>query len=386
LLQSQTIERRQEQSQAEALEKQTVELHRQLSEKIAEQQRWRQRESELEHSIGRQKGDLANSAAAARIQEVELRRLKGTIDDLRVIESALCARVRELSTQEEAQDIRNDELHAQIEEAMQTIRERDQELAVLRHSILEAARIGNHLSHERAEVDCQVVDGWKRLITALLQTTLSSAQRGLITQITCALEGWKNGRAEATRPFECHIEPPDLHESEFNCSELVESALADVRKHADKSGVKIQTEVVGLVPANLRGNAQNIQQLITVLGTSLAQARGAENLQIQVSFESKRNGAAEMLLSILLSSTHSDEMCLRLASLAKESSSIWPAKLGQPQLAFASVWQLALGLGGRPSVETAADQKVHVKIMLPLQPALSPVAERSNGTADILSA
>src|SRR5262249_886909 len=134
-----------------------------------------------------------------------------------------------------------------------------------------------------------------------------------------------------------------------------------------------------------RGNAQNIQQLITVLGTSLAQVRGAENLQIQVSFETKRNGAAEMLLSILLSSTHSEDMCLRLATLAKESSSVCPANLG-PQLAFASGWQLALGLGGRPSIESAADQKVHVKILLPLPSGSSTVAERNNGTADILSA
>jgi len=99
LLQSEIAQRRREQSQAESLEKQAAVLTGQIAEKVDEQQRWRQRESELEQCIRHQNDQLANSAAAAGSQEEELNSLRSTIDDLQVIQVALCAQVRKLTSQ-----------------------------------------------------------------------------------------------------------------------------------------------------------------------------------------------------------------------------------------------------------------------------------------------
>jgi len=265
LLQSELAVSRREKSKVEALERQGTELTAKLTQKVDEHQRWHQRELELEQGILQQKDQLANSVAAAANQEVELNRLRSTTDDLLVIQSALCTRVRELTTKHDAAAKRIHELDGQSQAATRTIQARDQELAALRHAILDAARIGTHISRERFQVECGVVDGWKRLITSLLETPLSMAQRGLVGEIIGALDGWRKGRPDATSGVEFQVEPPDLHRSEFNCTEVLECALAAVRKNADETGAKVQTALVGPVPECADGSPQHLHQLIIML-------------------------------------------------------------------------------------------------------------------------
>jgi len=117
----------------------------------------------------------------------------------------------------------------------------------------------------------------------------------------------------------------------------------------------------------VHGNAQHIYQLITMLAASLPEAGCAENLELQVSFGASQNGTAEMLLSLLLSSTHSAEtLCLRLTTLTQASATLRTSRSGGPELTLAAAWQLALALGGNPSIEATADRKVRVQISLPL--------------------
>jgi hypothetical protein len=364
-------------SQAEALERQAAELAGQLAEKAAEQERSHQRESELEHCIRRQQDQLANAAAAARTRELEVTGLKATIDELRVIQSALCARVRELTTQHDAAFRRIHKLDGESQAAARTIQARDQELAALRHAILDAARIGANISRERLQVECQVVDGWKRLISTLLHTPLSLAQRGVLAEIIGALEAWRKGRPDATNGVEFRVEALDLHHSEFNCADVIESALAAVRKDAAESGAKVHAALVGPVPERLCGSPQYIHQLITLLATSLPHVGPAEDLEVQVLFEAKQDGDTGMLLSLLLSPTNDHEtLCRRLTALTEASTTLRTRPHEGPELALAAAWQLALALGGSPSIETDADRKVRVQISLPLM-ATSPFLSES---------
>jgi hypothetical protein len=287
----------------------------QLAKSVAEQQRWLQRESELEQCNRRQEDQLVNSAAAARNQEEELNSQRSTIDDLRVIQAALCAQVRELTIQNESASRRMHELDGQSQAATRTIQTHEKELASLRHAILDAARIGNNISRERCQVECQTVDGWKRLITTLLHTPLSIAQRGLVAEVTGSMDGWRKGRADATNTIEFQVEPPALCHAEFNCTEVIECAFAAVRKNADETGAKVQTMLVGPVPERVRGSAEYIHQLITMLATSLPDVGRLGTLEIEVSFEAKQNGNANMLLSLLLVSAERGEtLCRRLTT------------------------------------------------------------------------
>jgi chromosome segregation ATPase len=367
LLQAEIAQRQQEQSKTEGLARQAAELTGQIEEKVTAQQRWHRRQSLLKQCIRRRKDQVAKAAAAARIQEAELSSLSSTIDEMRVVQSALCAQVRGLTTQHDSAARHVDELNAQSQAAARMIQARDQQLAALRHALLDAAHIGANLSRERLRGERQSVEGWKRMMATLLHTPLSLAQRRLVAEILSALEGWKQGRGDATKGVGFQVEPLDLNPAEFDCTEVIESALADVRKNAEESGTKVQAALVGQVPEFVYGSARHIHQLITLLGTSLPRIGRPKNLEVQVSFEAKQNGTAGMLLSLLLSPAHSHEtLCRRLTTLTKASASLRAVRRRGSELTLSAAWQLALALGASSSIETTADQKVRVQISLPL--------------------
>ena len=134
-----------------------------------------------------------------------------------------------------------------------------------------------------------------------------------------------------------------------------------------ETGVKVETTFVGLSSERLHGSPQQIHQLITLLTASLPGIGRAQNLTLQVSLETQENGTAELLVSVLLASADDAEaLCLRLRTLTDASASLRAARCGESELALASAWQLALALGGDPSIETM-DGKVHLKISLPLE-------------------
>jgi chromosome segregation ATPase len=210
-LQSERAQRCQDQSRIETLENDLASLTALLSEKAAEQQRLRDHESELAHRIARLNDELAQSCAEAGIREAELARLTSPIDDLRIVESALCARVREITALHDAACKRVQELESKGLAATREIANRDLELAGLRYTVLDAVRIAKRFSRERIQADCQAIDTWKSLIGTLLETPLSKTQRGMVTEIVCALDGWKKGRASATPGAEFQVESLELH-------------------------------------------------------------------------------------------------------------------------------------------------------------------------------
>jgi hypothetical protein len=376
LLQSEMVQRQLEQSEIEALELQAAELSDDLLEKIVEQQRFQHRESELEQYLQLQKDQLANSAAIVTIQEAELKNLKATIDDLRVIQSALCARVRELTNQQDTASARILELDRQSVATTRIIKERDQELAALRHAVLDAAVVGTRISSERLQVELQSVDGWKRLMTTLLHTPLSAPQRGLVAETICALDGWRNGRAAAANHLEFQVAPPDLKRSQFNCAQVVESALAAVRKQAEETGAKIQVTLVGQVPECAWGNPGHIHQLITMLAGALPDFAHTEDLHLQLSFDAQPNDTAGLRLSFGLASTQSTEtLCLRLRTLTEPSEMLRTGQ-GGAELIIRSAWQLALALGASPAFEIASDGEVHLHFSLPLPVISAPAPEK----------
>jgi myosin heavy subunit len=382
LLQSETAHNHTQQSLVQRLEKLTGELTSQLSRKVREQQEWQQRESELQSLMRRQKDQLAASAAAAVIQEAELKNLKAELEEQRVLRSVLCARVRELTAQNDTAIRRITDLEGDSEMAAQTLQSRDQELASLRHAILDAARFGAKVNHERLQSESQLVDGWRRLLTTLFHTPLSTAQRGLVAEINGALTGWDNRRSVAATSIESQVEPPNLHRSEFNCSEVIESAIASVEERAGQSRAKGRTSLVGAVPESAYGNAAQIHQLITLLAAWLPDAVAADRFTMDISVEKKPAGNAEMLLQLLLSSNDSDEnMVRRLTAIVAASGKLRVAGSVESELAVASAWQLSLAMGGRHTIETTATGELNVHICLPLGSIAPLLSVRQSGRA-----
>jgi hypothetical protein len=366
-LRSEMAQRQREESQVAILEKEVADLGGQLAETAGAQARWQQRESELEACIREHEKQLAEASAAATVREVELNRLSSSVEELHILQSALCARVKELTAQNDAAAGRVKDLEDHAGELTRTLEGREQDLAALRHAILDAARLGGRFSRERLQVECEVVEGWKRLISTLLHTPLSAAQRGIVSEINGAMNGWKRGRVDATQRIDLQVEPPDLHRSEFNCAEVVEAALAAVRKTAEGAGLKARAALVGSAPDSARGNAKQIHQLITLLSASLPEVVSTETLDLQVAFEGEANGASTMRLQLTLSPVSGDgSPWTRVATITAASAKLRTVGSRESELALASAWQLALALGANPSLETAADGKLLISIVLPL--------------------
>jgi hypothetical protein len=370
LLDAETTRRRETGSHAETLESQIADLTTLLAEKVAELQRCSDRESELQLCVRRNKEQLEKSAAVTIDQELEIKRLNNAIEDLRVAESALCARVRELTNQHDTACRRIRELDGRSQEATRTMDARDRELAGLRYAILDATRIGAHINRERVEAECQIVDGWKRLIGALLHTPLSPPQRGLVTEITSALDGWRKGRAASESRFELHIEPPRLRCLEFNCGEIIERSLEDVRRTAAQAGIKVRTSLTGEAPARGFGSAQHVHQLVTTLASAFAAVSGAENVEVQAAFEATHTSEPGLAISMVADSGNpSEDLYLRLTEVVNNSDPL--ASMFDPQeVALASAWQLGLALGGRPTIDQPAEGRLRLRVLMTLRSAL----------------
>src|SRR5258705_501523 len=110
-------------------------------------------------------------------------------------------------------------------------------------------------------------------------------QRSLVAEVTGAFEGWRKTRADFANGFEFQVETPVLQQSEFNCAEVLESALAAVRKRAEENGAQVQTSIESQLPRLAHGNPQHIHQLITLLASSLKDVAGSERLELRVAFE-----------------------------------------------------------------------------------------------------
>jgi chromosome segregation ATPase len=105
-----------------------------VTHELAAAQRRIEEQTHLRQTLAERLGELERAKAQAAAQA------EAAIDDMRVIQSALCARVREMTQQHDAALRRIQELDDQLQVATRKIEARNQEPAALRFAILEAAR------------------------------------------------------------------------------------------------------------------------------------------------------------------------------------------------------------------------------------------------------
>jgi chromosome segregation ATPase len=96
-LQAGAAERRRIQLQCESRQATLNELSNQLKEKAAAEQTWSRREAEFLSSVRKLQEQLADSAATTATQDAEIRRAKGKLEELLLIQSMLCGKVQALT-------------------------------------------------------------------------------------------------------------------------------------------------------------------------------------------------------------------------------------------------------------------------------------------------
>jgi hypothetical protein len=366
-LQAETVRREQEEAKVADLTQRNAQLAETIAAETAEHERTLRREAELKHSLQERDQQLGESQAVTAKLESELKKLRMTLDDMNIIQSALCDKVRHLTAQQDVDARRINDLESESSAREQVIRSRDRELAALRFAVLEAERFSDSFNRQRRQAESNVVEGWKQTMETLLQTPLLATQRSVITSLSRNLESWQQERETAPAGVEFRVEAPDFAGNEFNLREAIEGALAEVRRNAS-----VQATVDGWLPEVASGQPQYLHHVITQVAGSLVGMDGVEKLSLTASVKGEQGRAALVLTMSVSAKPGEAGLCAKLAELIETSANCLNGRRTQ----FDAVWQLVQALGGSHTVE-AVGQSAKLEATLPL----TGVAEQVSGGA-----
>ena len=352
----------------------TASLATEASRREAAEQVWLGREAELQNHLRTQEGELAKSSVRLAGQAVEIKNARQMIEELQVLQSALCNKIQNLTSQGEAAAKFVQELKANVARSEKAVSNREKNLAGLRYAVLDAARMNARLHRERSHKERQNQDVLRRLLSSFAQTPLSLAQRGLLAELQHSVDNLKNTRSGALNPAHYPVELPSLRGSEFDFTEITESAFQAVRMAATAAGVTVQASASGSTPQCLIGCAEHVHQLITLLAISpITVTTGVNALDLQVAIKPQCARFAELSLRVALTSDDdTQELLRRLTSVTAAAASLQTGSFNEAEIGLAAGWQLAEALGARAAWELGGGKDVCLVLSLPVE--MNPVA------------
>jgi DNA-binding response OmpR family regulator len=335
----------------------------------AAEQVWHGLESELQGSIRNQQNEIAKSGATLALQAVEIKNARKKIEELQVLQSALCEKVQDLTAKGEATAKVVQELEEKAAHSENAVEDGQKQLAALRYAIMDASRMSARLHRERSQKERQNVDAMRQLLSSLAQTPLSLAQREMLAELQNSMDGIKSSRAGTTKIAAYPVEPLGLHESEFFFAEVSESAFHAVRAAAEAAGVAVQISATDTVTGKLIGNAEHVHQLITLLAASpLNMEAGVNALDLRAAIKPKSARLAEMTLRIAFSTdNHAQDLLARLTSVTAAASTLQTGSFSEAELGLAAGWQLALAMGVQPTIQADGGKETSLVLSLPME-------------------
>ncbi|MDR3377931.1 MAG: hypothetical protein P4M10_04550, partial [Verrucomicrobiae bacterium] len=337
------------------------------------------REVALQKAIQERQNELAESAAEVASQKAANKKSRQKIQELEERETALRAKVDELTGAGQASAKAIQELKAkgaQLEREGETGR---RELAGLRYAILDASRMNALLQRQGTQQDRQKVDAMRQLAMLLAQTPLSLAQQNLLGDLQSAVDGFKHNRGNGIQAPLYPIELPCFRQSEFSPSKVTESACGPVRLAAEAAGVAVRIAITGPATARAKGNAEHLHQLITLLAVSpLTLVSGINAIDLRAAWNPKGGTAAELDLRIALSTKEKNPDLLNL--LIKATATVPAAQtapLSTAEFGLAAGWQLAMALGARTRIELQNGKEACLLVAVPVELVPETAVERN---------
>jgi len=354
-------------SRAEEIRRLTESIAAEVSQREAAEQAWQGREAELQAGLAQQQNELAKSGASLAVREAEVQNTRKQITELQVLQSALCGKIQALTSRGKADAKQIQELQSAVALSESAVTHAEQKLAGLNYAILDASRMNLRLQRERVEKDQQHLEGLRGHLAWLSQTPLSLAQRGLLADLQQSIDSLKNSRAGTANPAGYPVDLPCFRDSEFDFSEVTESAFNAVRAAAKSAGVALRASAVDTTSLRLRGCAEQIHQLITLLAISpLTLVTGVTALDLRVAIKPKCVRVAEITLRVALSSDHDALEFLRRLEAVTASTTLHAGSGNEAEMGLAAGWQLARALGAGPSLEIDDGREVCIVLLLPI--------------------
>jgi DNA-binding response OmpR family regulator len=337
--------------------------------RVAAEQVWLGRELELQGRIRTQRENLAKSDATLSTQESEIKNLRKIIEELQVLQSALCLKVQHLNGRGEVSSRLIQELQQKIAQSELAVEASQKKQAGLRYSILDASRMSARLHRERSQKERHGMDAARQLLSSLAQTPLSLAQRELLTELQSSLDGLKNSRVGTSKIAAYPAELPGLRDSEFSFTDVTENAFHAVRAAAEAAGVTAQVSAYGTTPGKLIGYAEHIYQLITLLAVSpLTIVTGVSALDLRVAIKSKCVRFAELTVRVALSSDdNAQDLLARLTSVTTAAATLQTGLFDEAELGLAAGWQLAQAMGAQTALEVVGGKETCLVLSLPIE-------------------
>ncbi len=345
----------------------TASLTAEISRREAAELVWLGRETELQNCIRNQQDELAKSGINLANQELEVKNARKKIEELHVLQSALCAKVQDLTKLGESNAKSIQDLKVRVVHSDNAVKNGEKKLAGLRYAILDASRMNLRLHRERLHKERQNQEAMRRLLSSLAQTPLSLAQRGMIAELQHSVDSLKNNRTGALNTTIYPVELPSLRGSEFSFSEIAESAFQAVRTAATAAGVTAQVSASGTISHQLIGYAEHVHQLITLLAVSpLTITTGVTALDLRVAIKPKCVRFAEITLRVALLSDDVHELLARLTAVTA-STSLQTGTLNEAEIGLAAGWQLAQAMGTQAVLEIDGGKEVCIVLSLPVE-------------------
>jgi len=367
LIQDEAAQRRHARQQAEALQRQVSELTAQLASKTASEQDLRQREAQLESALAIQKEHFNNVSNNAAVLETKLTLARQRVEELELLQTALCARVRELTAQQETIAQQAKALQTRVQDDVLTLQDRDHQLAALRFAVLATAQNRGLFHSDRLTAEDKIVAGVKHMVTSLMHTPLSPAQRSLIDEIVGALDGWHNSRTDASRTGIFPVEPPVTQICRFKLAAALDAAFDCAKSEAAKAGATCDCIRTGNVPDVTHGDESRIQQLITRFASSLREVAEATSIRVGATVDQAASDVISVKLTWSAAQVENNPaLPPRLRAIAAASTNLQAAQMGTAEAGLAAAWQLALLLDGTPKIVTEASDPWHIEVALHL--------------------
>jgi chromosome segregation ATPase len=373
-LQAEVTHGRRLETQIESVQSQLADATNQLAQKGAAETVWLGRQSELQSCVRSQQGDLAKSGASLAIQDVELKNARGKMEELQMLQSALCAKVRALTKQDESAAEVIQELKAKLAHSEAAVSNGHKGLAGLRYAILDTSRMNANLHRDRSLQERQNLHVLQQQLSSLAQTPLSLAQRGMLAKLRNSMDNLKNNRTCMEPTASYPVEVPGFRSSEFCFADVVESAFQAVRVAAEAAGVEVQVSAAGMTNDTVIGCAEQVHQLITLLASSpLTIMTGVTALDLRMATKPRSGRIAEMTLRAALSTDgQAQDLLLRLTSVTAAALTLQTGSFNEAELGLAAGWQLALALGADATVKIEGGNEVCLMISLPMETPGNP--------------
>jgi hypothetical protein len=374
------VARRQEiEVKVAAVRTQLEETSRQLAQKCAAEQTWIARESELQGAIHGHEDALAKARAEMATQEAALKDTRVKVEESQILQTVLCTKIQVLSDQAQVASKKVEELEGKAARAEVS----DKHLAGLRYAVLDAARMSAKLQFERFQMERQNLDAMRKLLSSLMKTPLSMAQRSLLAEVQNSMDGLDNSRGLAAQAASCPIEMPNFNATEFCLAMVADSAFASVRMAAKAAGAKVNVALTGSTSTQVVGYVEHLHLLITMLACSpLEILPGVNACDLRLELKPSNGKSADMTMQVIFSTDkNAQELAERLESVTAEAFTPQTNSFNEAEFSFVAGWHLAVAMGAQPAIKVNGKNEVSLALSISLETASAQAPEKTAAKA-----